>query len=252
MKIAILGLGVIGTTYAYAFQKAGHQVEHVLRDSKKNTAPKELSVDLLDGRYHSKGESKHDTYEVRVAEANSEYDFIFLSVRHGFVKEAVETLRKNNIKGTLVFFCNFWDTRKEVQEWAGDYDYIMAFPTAGGHMQEDHLDGVLFDHLMLEGEQKAHISNYADLTALLTSADLKWEVPMIQLIVNAFVEKEKTGAVVEVLYASSDHEKVKAKYEELTAQYPENYLAIYDVPLDTDLNTLDHYPSVWIGKEEFE
>ena len=75
---------------------------------------------------------------------------------------------------------------------------------------------------------------------------------MIQLIVNAFVEKEKTGAVVEVLYASSDHEKVKAKYEELVAQYPENYLAIYDVPLDTDLNTLDHYPSVWIGKEEFE
>ena len=40
---------------------------------------------------------------------------------------------------------------------------------------------------------------------------------MIQLIVNAFVEKDKTGAVVEVLYASSDH-----------------------------------YPSVWIGKEEFE
>ena len=94
MKIAILGLGVIGTTYAYAFQKAGHQVEHVLRDSKKSTAPKELSVDLLDGRYHSKGENKHDTYEVRVAEADSEYDFIFLSVRHGFVKEAVETLRK--------------------------------------------------------------------------------------------------------------------------------------------------------------
>ena len=46
---------------------------------------------------------------------------------------------------------------------------------------------------------------------------------MIQIIVNAFVEKDKTGAVVEVLYASSNHEKVKAKYEELTTQYPENY-----------------------------
>jgi len=133
VKIAILGLGVIGTTYAYAFQKVGHKVEHVLRDSKRNNAPKSLSVDLLDGRYHSKGENKHDTYEVHVAEADSEYDFIFLSVRHGFVKEAVETLRKNNIKGTLVFFCNFWNTRKEVQEWAEDYDYILAFPTAGGH-----------------------------------------------------------------------------------------------------------------------
>ena len=61
---------------------------------------------------------------------------------------------------------------------------------------------------------------------------------MIQIIVNAFVEKDKTGAVVEVLYASSDHEKVKAKYEELVALYPENYLAIYDLPVDTDLNEL--------------
>ena len=75
---------------------------------------------------------------------------------------------------------------------------------------------------------------------------------MIQLIVNAFIEKDKTGAVVEVLFASSDYEKVRTKYEELVAQYPENYLAIYDLPLDTDLNTLDHYLSVWIGKEEFE
>lgn len=75
---------------------------------------------------------------------------------------------------------------------------------------------------------------------------------MIQIIVNTFIEKDKTGAVVEVLYASADQGKVQAKYEELAAQYPENYLAIYDVPLDTDLNTLDHYPSVFIEKEEFE
>ena len=75
---------------------------------------------------------------------------------------------------------------------------------------------------------------------------------MIQFIVNAFVEKEKTEAVVEVLFTSADQDKVQAKYKELATQYPENYLAIYDLPLDTDLNTLNHYPSVWIGKEEFE
>ena len=75
---------------------------------------------------------------------------------------------------------------------------------------------------------------------------------MMQIIVNAFVEESKETAVVEVLFASADHEKVKAKYQELKIQYPNNYLAIYYLPLDTDLNTLDHYPSVWIGKEEFE
>ena len=74
---------------------------------------------------------------------------------------------------------------------------------------------------------------------------------MIQIIVNAFVEKDKTGAVVEVLFASADHEKVKAKYQELKIQYPNNYLAIYDLPLDTNLSNLPHYPSVAISKEEF-
>ena len=56
---------------------------------------------------------------------------------------------------------------------------------------------------------------------------------MIHIIVNAFIDNDKTGAVAEVLFASADHDKVQAKYDELVAQYPENYLAIYDVPLDT-------------------
>ncbi len=74
---------------------------------------------------------------------------------------------------------------------------------------------------------------------------------MIKLVINAFVEEGKETAVVEVLFASADHEKVKAKYQELKIQYPNNYLAIYDLPLDTDLSSLPHYPSVAISKEEF-
>ena len=74
---------------------------------------------------------------------------------------------------------------------------------------------------------------------------------MIQIIVNTFVEESKETAVVEVLFASADHEKVKAKYQELEIQYPDNYQAIYDLPLDTDLSSLRHYPSVAISKEEF-
>ena len=74
---------------------------------------------------------------------------------------------------------------------------------------------------------------------------------MIQILVNAFVEEGKETAVVEVLFASADHEKVRAKYQELKIQYPNNYLAIYDSLLGTDLSSLPHYPSVAISKEEF-
>lgn len=55
-----------------------------------------------------------------------------------------------------------------------------------------------------------------------------------------------------MLFASKDADKIQAKYEELQAHYPADYLTIYDLPLDTDLNQLSHYPSVEIGKEEFE
>lgn len=42
MKICILGLGVIGTTYGYVFKKAGHQVEHLLREMNNPNIPSSL------------------------------------------------------------------------------------------------------------------------------------------------------------------------------------------------------------------
>ncbi len=32
MKILVIGLGTIGSIYGYVFQKAGHEVEHYLRE----------------------------------------------------------------------------------------------------------------------------------------------------------------------------------------------------------------------------
>ncbi|MBM7636470.1 phosphoribosylaminoimidazole carboxylase [Streptococcus saliviloxodontae] len=73
---------------------------------------------------------------------------------------------------------------------------------------------------------------------------------MIQLIVHAFLED--SDAVVEVLYASSQPEKLSAKMTELQEEFPQDYLAIYDLPLDTDLSQLPHYPSVLIEKSDFQ
>ena len=177
MRIAVLGIGVIGTTYAYAFQKAGHDIYQILREGKKDI-PTEIVVHILDGRYNSKGEEKNDVYKVTVAEDNSEYDFIIVSVASGKLDCAMNTIKKRNIKGTIVLFCNFWNERKDIERIVGDYEYITAFPTAGGHMSKNYeLNCVLFDHVMLEGEAKANISNYAEILDLLRSADLKWEIP---------------------------------------------------------------------------
>ena len=177
MRVAILGLGVIGTTYAYAFQKAGHETFHILRDGKKEI-PSAISVHLLDGRYENRGEEKDGIYNVLLAKENDEFDFIFVSVASGNLGSALDTIRKRNIKGTIVLFCNFWNERKEVEHIVEDFPYIIAFPTAVGHMNNSwSLNCVLFDHIMLEAEEKTQIGNYSDLITLLTSADIKQEIP---------------------------------------------------------------------------
>lgn len=176
MRIAVLGLGVIGTTYAYALQQAGHETFHIIREGKQ--VPSSLHVHLLDGRYAAKGEEKDGEYVVNLAPDSGEYDFIIISVASGSLEAAIQTLKDRGIRGTVVLFCNFWDERRDVERMIGGLPYITAFPTAGGHMEsEDHLNCVLFDHIMLESREKAGAANYDDLISLLDSADIKQEIP---------------------------------------------------------------------------
>ena len=176
MRIAVLGLGVIGTTYAYVLQKAGHETFHIVREGKK--IPSSIKVHLLDGRYNPKGEEKDDDYRVMTASKEEEYDFILISVASGKLEDAMKTLRDRNLKGTVIFFCNFWNEREDIEKIVGDFEYITAFPTAGGHMEkEGKLNCVLFDHIMLESKEKSKISNYDDLIFILNSADIKQEIP---------------------------------------------------------------------------
>jgi len=177
VRIGILGLGVIGTTYAYAFQKAGHETYHIVREQKRTSTPTNIPVHLLDGRYNSKGEEKDGEYIVSLSNEGDEFDFILISVASGKLADAMQTIRNNRLKGNVILFCNFWNTREEIDLIMGDVPYITAFPTAGGHMEDHSLNCVLFDHIMLEGEEKAGISNYSDLISLLDSADIKREIP---------------------------------------------------------------------------
>ncbi|MDR1408884.1 MAG: ketopantoate reductase family protein [Oscillospiraceae bacterium] len=177
VKICVLGVGVIGTTYGYVFQKAGHQVEHLVRENQRNTVPKQLSVHLLDGRYNNKGEEKQNSYTITLAQPYTSYDFILVSVASGNVKNAVETLASNGLSGTLILFCNFWNDRQDIVGMVDEYPYIVGFPTAGGCMEQDNLNCVLFDHIMMENEVKANIPNYDDLSRLLITSDIAAKVP---------------------------------------------------------------------------
>ena len=66
---------------------------------------------------------------------------------------------------------------------------------------------------------------------------------------RTWVKEEKVG-VVSVMFVSESKELVIKKIEEFEAKYPERYFMVYSVPLDTNLEELNHYPSIAIFQSD--
>lgn len=62
---------------------------------------------------------------------------------------------------------------------------------------------------------------------------------------------DKVG-VVSVIYATENKVLAEQKIKELCFDHPNNYYMVYSVPLDTDLTTLIHYPSIAITKNDLQ
>ena len=80
----------------------------------------------------------------------------------------------------------------------------------------------------------------------------------LKMILSGYVENDKseTGwekvGVVSVMFVSENKELVSKKMEEFEVKYPERYFMVYSVPLDTELEELDHYPSIAIFESDFK
>jgi len=213
MNILIIGLGVIGTTYGYLFSKAGHNVEHYIRQSSKNYNITDLKVDLLDGRVDkSKGKESQDTYLVKKTNQCKNYDFIFVSVPSGKIENVIEEI--DRVTGTLLLGCGIWENRQFIENIMKDREWILGYPVAGGNIQDGNLICCIFDHFMLEKEEKANISNYNELLNLFKSCNIKLEHPydMLEWI---WLHMAINAGVVSVAGRYGDINNVSASAETL-------------------------------------
>ncbi|CAH1851773.1 ketopantoate reductase family protein [Convivina intestini] len=169
MKILVLGLGVIGSTYGYIFKQAGNTVHHLLR---KSNYPTQLKIKMLDGRTTKKGKFFEDNYQIQNYQEDQRYDLIILSVSSGHLREAVNTLRKKHVRGTILLFCNFWHTHAEIESIMNGYKYIIGFPVAGGQIIDGTLNCVVFDHILLQNKSNVNNADYTKISSLCESTQL--------------------------------------------------------------------------------
>jgi len=176
MSILVVGLGVIGTTYGYLFQKAGHHVEHLVRQSSTRASVSSLEVEILDGRTDPKGSLTRDQYNVHHQRRTS-YDLIVVSVPQGRIAEAMADLRTGGIEGPVLLFCGFWGEREELDRLMAGRDVLLGYPVAGGSITGERLTCCVFDHIMLERRDKARFPGYERVEALFGSCGVGFERP---------------------------------------------------------------------------
>ena len=176
MNILIIGLGVIGTTYGYLFQKANHNVEHYIRKDSPNNFVSELDIQLLDGRIDPKGVLITDRYRVNHCK-NKQYDIIFVSVPSGGIERVIKCLKNDKITGTIILCCGIWEDKNYLNKTMEDQSYILGYPVAGGNISEGSLQACVFDHFMLENEKSSNIQNYNDVISTFNGCNIKLEQP---------------------------------------------------------------------------
>jgi len=77
----------------------------------------------------------------------------------------------------------------------------------------------------------------------------------LKLILCGNIENTENGkvGVVSVVYATNDKKLAEQKIQDLlnNKENPNTYYMVYSIPLNTDLTTLQHYPSIAISRDDF-
>lgn len=142
MRILIYGAGVIGSTYAVYLSRSGCEVTVLARGLR-------LEALCQKGLLYRNGKAVQKA-EVRFMEqlpSDDRYDYVFLTVRAGQVRHALEQL-KDNISPTIVTMVNSLEDYSEWEDICGKGRILPAFPGAGGSIRDGILDAGLTPRLI--------------------------------------------------------------------------------------------------------
>ena len=142
MRILIYGAGVIGSIYAAYLSRSGYGVTVLARGHR-------LEELCQKGFLYRNGKAiqKAGVHIIERLEPEDRYDYIFLTVRAGQVRPALEQL-KDNISPTIVTMVNSLEDYSEWEDICGKGRILPAFPGAGGSIRDGILDAGLTPRLI--------------------------------------------------------------------------------------------------------
>jgi len=140
MRILMFGRGVIATTYGWALEKAGHEVQFYVRPGRAASYGPTVELDLLDARRKIWGEQVLESWPVSYVESldsAGDFDLVIVSVSHHRLAEAARALAPHIGAATVLIFGNVWDELADAVPGLPAAQLVWGFPGAGGGVGDD-------------------------------------------------------------------------------------------------------------------
>lgn len=192
MKIAILGSGVIGTLYGWAFAKE-NEVTHIIRPAKqKKLQNKKLKMDIIDERMPEGKQDILSEYELHVVtQADPSLDLIIVPVAEAQLGEALADLTQNAPDAKYLLMASNWAGTAEIDSYLNKDQYILGYAGGGGTLRNADGQSELWGNI---GADVTLGTVYPEQKELLQKVDALFrQTKIIPEMVHNFEQIYKTG-----------------------------------------------------------
>jgi 2-dehydropantoate 2-reductase len=131
MKVLVIGRGVVGTIYGWAFSKAGIDVTHVVR---KQGLPDTDTLDLLDLRpgYSKNSQASYAPRTVAHINPSDGFDLVIVATKHYQAAEAIRQYSLGAPDATFLLFTANWDGPGEIDRLLPRSSILWGYAAASG------------------------------------------------------------------------------------------------------------------------
>jgi 2-dehydropantoate 2-reductase len=173
MKILIVGAGIIGSIYGWAFTEAGHEVTHLVRPGRAGQFPNAMDIDMYDTR---KGHRRDfiGRYAIRLTETLQPadgYELVVVPTKHYKLIETLKQIVPLGGNADYLLLTQNWEGTQEIDAILTSSRYVYGDAKAGGAFQDSVLIATIasIDIGQVDGRHDNCLNN---VIALCRSADI--------------------------------------------------------------------------------
>jgi len=208
MKILIVGAGIIGSIYGWAFSEAGNDVAHLVRPGKAGQFQGGFKIDMYDTRKgHKRDFVGH--YPIRVTEAldpSDNYEMVIVPTKHYRLIETLKAVVPQAGNADFLLLTQNWEGTQATDAILSPSRYVYGDAKAGGAFEDGTLVATI-DSVDIGQVGNEPSECLRKVIALCKSADLP--APIHENILHyLWVQYAITGGLWPALVRAGSFEKV--------------------------------------------